>query len=1070
MKKLLIVLFSYCVTQFSFAQKEANNWTIGDNITMDLNENPPKLLEKGLKGYSETEGESMATISDKEGNLLFYVGGPTLYNYDGTVVISDLKGHESSQQGSLIVQKPGSSTRYYIFTSVPFSNFGQNTNIHGIYYTEIEYDFQAKTITEIAKNTVITTEKYSMEALTMVPNANGTDLWLITHKAGGSDEYHIYPVTGNGVGTAVVSAIGQNIPLQTSPNLYPNEIGAIKSNSCYTQLALSNLGTGIIDVVDFDNATGKVSKLFTTINGFAVNDLYSIEFSSNGQYLYAIEYNSKKISQFDLTAGNVLASKALLGTGTTARLGQLQLAADGKIYFAQHQWSNGGFIGVINNPNVKGVNANANFEYIKAAPNFENQTVTMGLPNFPKQYVSSIPTLLVNDMPYSNQLNVCAGNPIQFNGMIDNQVSQNVSFKIAGVELKGNTHTFEKGGNYLIESTSTTACGNQKVATFSLKVNDIPSLVIDYKEPNMSRCENQDIILEASSSSPGVIDYAWYENQFGGQKLVEGNEFIHKGTLPKTVWVEPKGKLYAEIGHKVTLNRFGSATNAYTKFEILDPTILKSAQLNTYVNFGDCSETEINYEIRKDDPITGTVVFTNKEKVIGCQGHQLMINQEFQKGTYYLIFKEKTGIMNIDASAINSFYTKPYENEVISVQDGGGSTFSKKEGLFNNFITQEILPCTQRVSFTITENLFISKPKLVATNSFVCQGSQDEFMVEGAEQTATFTWTSPKGTNVVGTGSKISLSSTITGQTDTLRVTVMDNQVCGKNHKLKIPVTFITVPTTANLVIKGNTTICKGTKSLEYSAENAFFEPNQGFKWELNNGQNIVLQAQGGNKIITDELSKVLLTPNEGIKSVDLMVTPYNACGLGNVVIQKIEINNFSEKPSVALDTIRLCANENMFLTVENAPIYGTASWTKVTNGLGTIVSPKQVSTRILDLTHEDVFTAKWTVKNGVCPAESVNQTIAVKTQKECTITTLENETTSSLVAYPNPFTEEIILKNIPTIVEKIEVIDVFGNVVQTQTAISNTMVLGSTLSSGTYLIYLYSVDNVEIIKTVKMK
>ena len=133
----------------------------------------------------------------------------------------------------------------------------------------------------------------------------------------------------------------------------------------------------------------------------------------------------------------------------------------------------------------------------------------------------------------------------------------------------------------------------------------------------------------------------------------------------------------------------------------------------------------------------------------------------------------------------------------------------KKEGLFNNFITQEILPCTQRVLFTITENFVKTTPKLVANNSFVCQNSNDEFMVEGAEQTATFTWTSPKGTNVVGTGSKISLSSTITGQTDTLRVTVMDNQACGTDHKLKIPVTFITVPTTANLVIKGNTTNIK---------------------------------------------------------------------------------------------------------------------------------------------------------------------------------------------------------------------------------------------------------------------
>ncbi len=55
-----------------FAQKEANIWYFGRNAGIDFNTTPPTALTDGE--INTLEG--CTTFSDKNGNLLFYVGAP----------------------------------------------------------------------------------------------------------------------------------------------------------------------------------------------------------------------------------------------------------------------------------------------------------------------------------------------------------------------------------------------------------------------------------------------------------------------------------------------------------------------------------------------------------------------------------------------------------------------------------------------------------------------------------------------------------------------------------------------------------------------------------------------------------------------------------------------------------------------------------------------------------------------------------------------------------------------------------------------------------------------------------
>lgn len=95
--------------------KYANTWYFGGQAGMKFDgQNPPVALTDGK--MSTLEGCS--TISDKDGNLLFYTNGVFVWNSQHDTMINgdSLWGHFSSAQSALIVPKPGSNTIYYIFT------------------------------------------------------------------------------------------------------------------------------------------------------------------------------------------------------------------------------------------------------------------------------------------------------------------------------------------------------------------------------------------------------------------------------------------------------------------------------------------------------------------------------------------------------------------------------------------------------------------------------------------------------------------------------------------------------------------------------------------------------------------------------------------------------------------------------------------------------------------------------------------------------------------------------------------------------------------------------------------
>lgn len=115
-KRLIICILLLSTSLSVIAQKEAFYWYFGQKAGIrfqDDGSDPVAVLDGNI-----STNEGCATISDMEGNLLFYTDGVTVYNRNHEIMTGgdNLYGHASATQSGVIVPLPGSATRYYIFT------------------------------------------------------------------------------------------------------------------------------------------------------------------------------------------------------------------------------------------------------------------------------------------------------------------------------------------------------------------------------------------------------------------------------------------------------------------------------------------------------------------------------------------------------------------------------------------------------------------------------------------------------------------------------------------------------------------------------------------------------------------------------------------------------------------------------------------------------------------------------------------------------------------------------------------------------------------------------------------
>ena len=456
-------------------EKFANTWYFGFKAGLDFNQASADSLPKVLTNGAMDAPAGSGVMSDKDGKILFYSNGETVWNGDGTVMTNGtgLAGNRFTTDGPLPIRmpgipQPGQPTRYLLFTL--------NSTV-GLSYSEILIPAGGGpgTVVAATKNTPLA--RGTAEKLTGVFHKNGCDIWVITHgwgdvktKTGNGndnrgDAFLAYRVTIDGVQPAPqISVIGSLHAPSKSPVGYK---GQMKVTPDGQRLALARYSevlddsSSTVELFGFNTGTGNVSAnpQVPYIVDHGAGKYYGVGFSP-GSYLYATVRNPAKLLQFDISGnGPVTKQDIPLKQKTPADLGSMQAAPDGKIYVAR---DNQPALGVIPYPD----SLRAKVRYADDSLQLGGRLSGLGLVNFNQSSLLRVgPSAQITGC---RQITFKAP-PIDFDG-------KRYAWKFgdgATSSVENPVHTYATPGNYTVTLRITTACFCRESSGI-IQVPDLP--------------------------------------------------------------------------------------------------------------------------------------------------------------------------------------------------------------------------------------------------------------------------------------------------------------------------------------------------------------------------------------------------------------------------------------------------------------------------------------------------------------------------------------------------------------------------------------------------------------------
>jgi hypothetical protein len=302
-KTILSILLVSIVFNHLFSQNRNDyNWIMGYDqdiynqiIQIDFNNCNPNILQtKTFPGFG-MEG-SNTSMSDKNGNLLFYSSGCYIVNNNGEIMqngdsinlglIQDIwcsAGSSPTTQGVISIPAPESDSLYYVFNLDMLDSYFLVDTFIGIvpehlYYQLIDMSENAGKGKVILKNQIAIQDTFARGNIQATRHANGIDWWIITPKSH-TNCYFLNLVTAQGVQPSVLKCEGKiwnDLDLAAQSVFSPD-------GSIYSRFDKNNG----LNIYNFDNQTGDLynHKLIEFPNDTFTHGGVSI--SLNSRFLYA---------------------------------------------------------------------------------------------------------------------------------------------------------------------------------------------------------------------------------------------------------------------------------------------------------------------------------------------------------------------------------------------------------------------------------------------------------------------------------------------------------------------------------------------------------------------------------------------------------------------------------------------------------------------------------------------------------------------------------------------------------------------------------------------------------------
>lgn len=461
-KRCLLPVF-FCIELFfspnAIAQNRNSIWVFGDSAGIDFSNvlNPVTLVTNC------TSRGSCTSIADSLGNFLFYTGADVgivtipgsafnrkIYNRQFQVMDNgDSINFVGWFNDCMIIPNPSGQNKFYLFhVSVAY---GQ-PQPHGLFYSEIDLSFNGGLGKVISKNHLLQSG-YFNDATAAVRHGNGRDWWFICKPfyidvsigTVPSDTFYVYLITPDSIHPPIKQQIGST---------KGGGVGNLTFSSKGDKINFS-CARGGAEIIDFDRCSGNLSNAVVLDSIFDANELlWGSAFSPDDSLLYVInaEYPFY-FYQIDLATHSLDTIAEITGTQTVVNRGRspcsIRLAPDGKIYMAAAYTDTLGYLyypyndscyfaenmylGVVNNPNVKGLGCNFdNFGFYLGG-----KRTYWGLPNNPDYELGALAgsgcdtltSLTPDPSPFEREVRIFP-NPVSSELKIENS-----KFKIQKLEM-----------------------------------------------------------------------------------------------------------------------------------------------------------------------------------------------------------------------------------------------------------------------------------------------------------------------------------------------------------------------------------------------------------------------------------------------------------------------------------------------------------------------------------------------------------------------------------------------------------------------------------------------------------
>ncbi|WP_291117572.1 T9SS type B sorting domain-containing protein [Flavobacterium sp. UBA6135] len=466
-----------------------------------------------------------ASISDKDGNLLFYTNGRVVWNRNHEIIEDAfyLANEIEDIQTTIIIPKPNDETTYYIFSA-------KENQVNGLIRSIIRFtpEFPLGYLEE--QNILADPNRPSISRIAAIHHAESNTIRLITF---GKEEnladsprntFRVYNITENGISAPQA---------HTQNNHALGAKGAMKISPNGQHIAVTDFDNREIYLYNLNNENGSISyiKKFSTTPrlGLLINP-YGLEFSQDSNILYYSGNNT--VVQVEI---NPVEDFVIHPVFSVPNCKSLQLARNGKIYIAQGNEENPlGRISVINKPHLIG-----------EASIFQVNTISLN----PSRSIRGLPVFVASFL--RNRIIVdddCIGT--NFNFKLDAYAPiQSVLWDFGdgtSSSLMNPTHEFQTTGIHFVKAT--------------IVINDYP--VILYKEVevySLPSLEPNQVLIQCDSNNDGVsffnlkeignkmnnpsVDYEYFFYQtindaISDTNQIENYEIYQNQTNPEEIFVK----------------------------------------------------------------------------------------------------------------------------------------------------------------------------------------------------------------------------------------------------------------------------------------------------------------------------------------------------------------------------------------------------------------------------------------------------------------------------------------------------------------------------------------------------